>query len=261
MVGRLLMRGMLAGILAGLLCFGFLRAFGEPQVDRAIAFESQVAEAKAKAEIQAALAKGLPAPHEEVEPDLVSRPVQAGIGLFTGVTVYSAAFGGLFALAFAFAQGRMAGTGPRATAALLAAGGFVALYLVPNLKYPANPPAIGEPETIGIRTALYFGMMAISLAALVGSATLRRRLAGQVGAWNAAVLAAACYLAVVSAAAALLPAIDEVPPAFPATLLWHFRIASIGSQALMWATIGLAFGALIQREASHHGSALVRAAA
>src|ERR1700744_5299919 len=99
-MGSLLLRGMLVGIVAGLLCFGFLKFFGEPQVDRAIAFETQLDEAKAKAKADEAMPKGMPMPKEEDEPELVSRGTQAGIGLFTGVMVYNAAFGGLFALAF-----------------------------------------------------------------------------------------------------------------------------------------------------------------
>jgi hypothetical protein len=105
MVGTLLLRGMLVGIVAGILCFAFLKIVGEPQVDRAIAFETQLDEAKAKAKADAEMAKGMSMPKEEPEPELVSRPVQAGIGLFTGVMVYNAAFGGLFALVFALTYG------------------------------------------------------------------------------------------------------------------------------------------------------------
>jgi hypothetical protein len=104
MVGNLLLRGMLVGVFAGLLAFGFARIFGEPQVDRAIAFEDQMSQAKGEAP----------------EPELVSRETQAGLGLFTGVIIYSAAIGGLFSLAFAFVYGRVGRLGPRATAALLA---------------------------------------------------------------------------------------------------------------------------------------------
>ena len=164
MVGALLLRGMLVGVLAGLLCFGFLKIAGEPSVDRAIAFESQLEEAKAHAK---AHSHGTEAPKEEPYPELVSRGMQAGLGLFTGVVVYSAAFGGLFALAFAFFYGRIGDFGPRATAALLAAMGIVAVYIVPTLKYPASPPSVGDGETIGMRTALYFGVVAISLAAMI----------------------------------------------------------------------------------------------
>jgi hypothetical protein len=87
MVGTLLLRGMLVGIVAGILCFAFLKIVGEPPVDRAIAFETQLDEAKAKARAEAEMAKGKSMPKEEPEPALVSQQVQAGIGLFSGVMV------------------------------------------------------------------------------------------------------------------------------------------------------------------------------
>jgi predicted cobalt transporter CbtA len=247
MAGTLPLRGMLIGIIAGLLCFSFLKIVGEPQVDRAIAFETQLDEAKAKAAAQALIAKGLPAPKEEPEPELVSRRVQAGIGLFTGVMVYNVAFGGLFALAFALTYGRMGDFGPRVTSALLATVGLIAVYIVPNLKYPANPPSVGDPATIGMRTALYFGMIAISLAAMIGAGMLRLRLLPRYGEWSAVLIAGAAYLIIVIAASLALPPINEVPEQFLAVVLWQFRIASLGAQLIMWASIGLLFGALTER--------------
>jgi hypothetical protein len=241
MVRTLLVRGMLVGIVAGLLSFGFLKLYGEPQVDLAIAFETQVDQAREATE----RAKGITV---EEEPELVSRQVQAGLGLFTAVMVYSTAFGGLFALAFAFAHGRLPGAlTPQAASALLAAIGFVAIYLVPNLKYPANPPSVGDPATIGMRTALYFIMIAISLAAMGGAIALKRLAAARFGDWNSTVLVAAYYIVIVAIAAALLPAVNEVPAAFPAVVLWKFRIASLGAQAIMWATLGLLFGEAARR--------------
>lgn len=246
-VGNLLLRGMLVGLLAGILSFGFLKIYGEPAVDRAIAFETQWDAAKVKAAHDEAVAKGLPAPVEAPEPELVSRPVQAGIGLFTGVTVYNVAFGGLFALIYALAYGRMGAFGPRATAALIALSGIVAVYVVPNLKYPANPPSVGDPATISLRTKLYFAMIAFSLAAMIGAWMLRNRLVRPLGEWNAALIAAAAYVVVVAAIGLALPAVNEVPEAFPAVVLWRFRMASLGAQAIMWTTIGVGFGALAER--------------
>jgi predicted cobalt transporter CbtA len=250
MVGTLLLRGMLIGIVAGLLCFSFLKIVGEPQVDRAITFETQLDEAKARAAAQALIAKGLPAPKEEPEPELVSRQIQAGIGLFTGVMIYNIAFGGLFALSFALAYGRMGDLEPRATSAVLAVVGLIAVYIVPNLKYPANPPSVGDPATIGMRTALYFSMIAISLAAMIAAGMLRLRLRPRHGAWNALLISGAAYLLVVIAVGLALPAINEVPAEFPAVVLWQFRIASLGAQLIMWATIGLVFGAVTERAAT-----------
>lgn len=241
MVRALLVRGMLVGILAGLLCFAFLKVYGEPQVDIAIAFETQQDIAKEAAE----RAKGVTV---EEQPELVSRQVQAGLGLFTAVMVYATAFGGLFGLAFAFAYGRVPGVlTPQAVSLLLAVVGFVAIYLVPNLKYPANPPSVGDPHTIGMRTALYFLMIAVSIVAMIGAFALKRLLVSRFGDWNASVMVAVYYIVIMAIAGLLLPAVNEVPVEFPAVVLWKFRVASIGAQFIMWATLGLAFGMLTER--------------
>jgi predicted cobalt transporter CbtA len=184
----------------------------------------------------------------EEAPELISRRVQAGIGLFTAVMVYCTAFGGLFGLAFAFAYGRVGSAlRPQSMSIILAATGFIAIYLIPNLKYPANPPSVGNPETIGIRTALYFVMIALSVAAMVVATALKRLIVPQFGEWNATLLAAASYLILVAVVGFLLPPINEVPNAFPAVVLWKFRVASIGAQLIMWGTLGVLFGSLTER--------------
>ena len=233
-MGQLLLRGMFAGLVAALLAFSFAKIVGEPQVDRAIAFEEQ----HSAAEKAAGAAE---------ESELVSREVQAGLGLLTGVAVFGTALGGLFALAFAFASGRLLKFPPRTTAMLIAAVGFLTLYVVPYLKYPANPPAVGTEDTIGYRTQLYFTMMVFSAAALAIAVVFGRALSTSLGTWNATVAGALAYIVLVVIAAYALPTINEVPSDFPADLLWKFRIASLGVQAILWGTIGLALGALVER--------------
>jgi hypothetical protein len=228
--GGLLLRGLLAGILAGLLAAGFSYLAGEPSIERAIAFESAADQAAG----------------QPPAPEIVSRSVQRGIGLFTASIVYGAALGGLFSLVFALAYGRLGHFDPRALSALLAAAAFIALVLAPELKYPANPPAIGAPDTIGARTALYFAMLAISLLAMILAATLAPSLAKKLGPWNGALLAAAVFIAVAGLAGLALPPVDEVPGGFPANVLWNFRLASIGARAVLWGTIGLTFGGMTQ---------------
>jgi predicted cobalt transporter CbtA len=237
---------MLAGVLAGLLAFGFAKIFGEPQVDRAIAFEEQMSQTSNEAPAMT-MAPGEEMDHHAAEEELVSRQVQSTIGLFTGVVVVGTALGGLFALVFAFAYGRIGRLSPRVTAALLAAAGFLAFAFVPGLKYPPNPPSVGAPETIGYRTELYFVMVLISLAAAVAAIALGRRLIARHGGWNAALIAAAAFLGVVVVAQLLLPGINEVPDKFPADLLWRFRVVAFGIQLILWTTIGLTFGTLAER--------------
>jgi predicted cobalt transporter CbtA len=241
MVGSLLLRGMLVGVLAGLLAFGFARIFGEPQVDRAIALEGTLGHSHDHGDHAAS------APAGGDEEELVSRETQAGLGLLTGAVVYGAAIGGLFALVFAFTYGRVGRLDARATAALLALGAFLALVVVPGLKYPANPPAVGNPDTIGERTALFFIMLAISVAALVLAVNLARGLIQRHGGWTAGIIAGTVYIAIIAVAQIALPVVNDVPDGFPADLLWQFRIASLGMHAVLWTTIGLAFGALAER--------------
>jgi predicted cobalt transporter CbtA len=230
---------MLVGILAGLVSFGFASIFGEPPLDRAIAFEGHDHHAGDHAHEMAGDDAAGAAP--------VSRAVQSTVGLFTGIVIYGCALGGIFAMVFAYAHGRIGPLSPRATAALLAAAGFVAIILVPQIKYPASPPAVGTPETIGARTALYFAMIVLSVLAGIAAAMLRGRLVARLGGWNASILAGAGYLAVVVIAMLALPAVDEVPADFSAAVLWQFRTASLGTQVVLWATLGLVFGALAER--------------
>ena len=166
----------------------------------------------------------------------------------------------MFALVYALAYGRMGDFSPRATAALIAVSGFVALYVVPNLKYPANPPSVGNPDTIGMRTALYFVMMILSLAAMIAAWSVRNRLLPLHGAWNATLIAGAAYIVAVVLLALAMPPLNEVPDGFPAVVLWQFRMASLGAQAIMWTVIGLGFGALVERELSQRQSARLRPA-
>jgi hypothetical protein len=246
--GSLLWRGMIVGFFAGLLAFGLLKTIGEPAVDKAIAFESAMDAAKAKAEHGAAVARGEnPGPIVE-EPELVSRAVQAGIGLFTGTMTYNIAFGGLFALAFAICYGRIGDWSPRVTSGVVALSGFLAVYAVPILKYPANPPSIGNPDTIGLRTAIYFGVILLSLGSMIVAWNVRNRLVEQHGAWNATLIGAAVYLVAVVIFAFAMPPLDEVPQGFPAVVLWQFRMASLGAQAIMLTVLGLGFGAWVQRD-------------
>jgi predicted cobalt transporter CbtA len=246
--GSLLLRGMIVGLVAALLSFGLLKTVGEPAVDRAIAFETAMDEAKAKAEHDAAVARGENPPPIEEEPELVSRAAQGGIGLFTGVTVYNVAFGGLFALAFAICYGRMGDFSPRVTSALIAISGFAAVYAVPILKYPANPPSIGNPDTIGVRTAIYFGMILLSMASMIVAWNVRNRLIEQLGAWNASLIGLAVFVIAVVAFGLAMPPLNEVPEGFPAVVLWQFRVASLGVQALMWTVLGIGFGAWIEHD-------------
>lgn len=205
--------------------------FGEPQVARAIAFEQAMHRAA-----------GLAA-----EPELVSRTVQRGVGLLTAGPMYGAAFGGLFALVFASLFQRIGRLSPRPLSAWLALAGFIAIALVPMLKYPPNPPSIGAPETIGLRTALCFELMLVSVGAVVPGVLAGRWLMARPGLWNAVPAGTMTFLLVVAVALLVMPEVSEIPAQFPAVVLWRFRIANLGMQAVLWSSLGLGFGAAAER--------------
>lgn len=254
MTGQLLWRGMLAGLLAALLSTLFARAVAEPQIDLAIGVEQSRAphvhdgmdpgagQPAAEASAPADSAPDLPA-----EEELVSRDVQKGIGLLTAMALYGAAVGGLFALLFAFGYGRLARIGPRSLSLALAAAGFLLIVVVPSLKYPQTPPAVGQHETVGMRTLAYFAMIALSLLAAAAAHRLGRVLATRLRRIDALLLSAGAYLLLVLLGQRALPVVNEVPPDFPATLLWDFRIAALGTQAVLWAVLGVAFGWAAER--------------
>jgi predicted cobalt transporter CbtA len=218
-----LVRGLLAGLVAGLLAGTFAYAVGEPHVDAAIALEEAAAH-----------------DHGAEEP-LVSRDGQRA-GLFLATSLYGVVLGGILACAFALLRRRFRSDSYAALG--LAAAGFVGIVLVPFLKYPPNPPAVGDPETITQRTVSYLLALVIGLLAVwVGIAAVRR--VGPRPDWLGPAAGVAAFAATVFAGYLILPAIDEVPSDFPATLLWQFRLASLGTQAVLWAVLGVGLAAML----------------
>jgi predicted tellurium resistance membrane protein TerC len=118
---------------------------------------------------------------------------------------------------------------------------------VPATKYPPNPPTVGNPATIDRRTLLFFAMIAVTIVAAIAALRVRRDLLARLGDWNATIAGAGAFVVLVAAAELILPAVHETPAGFPADVLWHFRVASLGINATLWAVIGLGFGAAAER--------------
>src|SRR5262245_34032455 len=196
---------MLVGLAAGVLAFAFAFIFGEPQVQKAIDFEETLG---------------------GHDPEIVSRGVQRTLGLLTGTVVMGVALGGLFSLVFAYAYGRLGNLSAKATSALLALAAFLTITAIPFTKYPANPRTVGNPDTIDKRTMLFLAMIAITVLAAVAAVRIRRDLLSRTSNWNATLLAAGAFVAVVAIAQLILPAVHETPPGFPADVLYRFRLAS-----------------------------------
>ncbi|CAA9445282.1 Predicted cobalt transporter CbtA [uncultured Rubrobacteraceae bacterium] len=231
MIALYLRRGMAAGLLAGLLAGLFAFVVGEPLLDRAMGLEAS-------------------GHHEENaaggEEEVFGRTTQK-VGLFFATGLSGTFFGGLFGLTFAYFRGRLASKSDWGRSVSLAAAVFAGVALIPFIKYPANPPTVGDPETIGVRTAAYFTMVGLSLLAIL-AAWYASRLLEERGV-SPPVRHVAVGLGLVVVVIGLfvtLPATAN-PGSFPAGLLWSFRLSSLGTQLVLWAGLGVLFGALCER--------------
>jgi len=247
-------RGLLAGALAGVLAFVFSKIFLEPVIGRAIDFEGGTSAAHEAMETAAGSGG-----HSHEGPELFSRGIQSTIGMGFGVLAFSVALGALFAVVFAVAYGRVGNISARALSVVIAAGMLISVWIVPSLKYPPNPPATSLEETITQRTELYLLMVGLSVILMVAAVYLGRQLTPKLGAWNATLVGGAAYLVAVSVVMLILPTFNEIPgpmvndagvivfPGFSAVDLYEFRLFSLGTQVIVWATIGLVSAALFTR--------------
>jgi predicted cobalt transporter CbtA len=226
----IVLAALLIGVLAGLAGAVFHTVATEPRVDDAIAIEEAAAEA------DHAMSGGEADDGEEVS---VSRSDQKGAGLFLAYALTGAAFGLFLAITSLSLRTTTGGPFRRvAVSGLVLAG---AITVAPWLKYPPNPPAVGDPDSVGERERLFVLLLVLSALLLAGlahlSARLRRaewpddrRVAAVVG---AGLVAFAVLFAVMPASP------DTV--SVPANLVWQFRLNSLTGNLLVWTflTVGL----------------------
>jgi len=285
---RVIGRGALAGLIAGVLGVVFARIWAEPVIAKSIDYES------GRDHILAALNTAAGRPVAPEGPKIFSRTMQSTLGLATGIIVFSVAMGALVAVAYLVLHGRFA-VRPQTLAWLLSGFGFLGVFLLPFVKYPANPPAIGHRFTIATRGQLYLIMVAASLVLLGLAVFVARRLSGRFGLYRAVLIATVGFLVLYGVLLAVMPSLGElsanaahadqfgfapaatetpqpitnilstllsvdgktmgpgqiVYPGFDADVLWKFRWYSLLNQVLVWTTIALVFGALVEHLVGH----------
>ncbi|WP_280492342.1 CbtA family protein [Nocardia asiatica] len=237
----LLLRGLLAGLVAGLLAATVGYFVGEPKVDAAIAIE----EAGSAAEHTHGEHAESPGGHthgDEEEP-LVSRGGQK-FGQFLALGLAGLALGAIYASVAHFARRYTTLSGPR-LALMLGAAGWAAIVAVPFFKYPANPPAVGDPDTINERTLLWLAAVVLGIVAVGAAVAAFTALRAQLSMFRL-IGGVAAFVLVTTLGYLLLPGVDEVGANFPATLLWQFRVASLAETATLWACLALGFAALTE---------------
>jgi predicted cobalt transporter CbtA len=222
-LGAVMRAALIAGVLAGLTAAVFHFVLTEPLIDRAITLETLRHQAEGT----------------YAEP-VVSRGTQQA-GLFVGYVLYGVTWSLLFGAAFHLVQRWLPGSTPLRRGLILALLGYWSVALLPGLKYPANPPGVGDPETIGYRQALYLGLLALSVAgtAVAVLAAYRARR----GWWPSAAV-----LVVVAGLVFLVLPGNPDTIGMPADIVRPFQLLSDAGLTLFWAVMGLAFGLLLPRE-------------
>lgn len=230
-------RGALAGAIAGVLAFLFARIMVEPIIGRAIDFED------AHSAAEHAGHAGMPMGDVEI----FSRGVQQNFGLGVGLILFGVAMGALFAVAYCIAAPKFAQWTPRTLAVAVAASLFAGFYAIPFLKYPPNPPAIGDPDTIRERTGAYLLMVAIGLGLVAVAWVAGLALTPRLGGWGAALTGGGIALVGAVLAYLILPAPAPTPDHFSPDDLFSFRTYSFLAQVILWGGIGLIGGELLHR--------------
>ena len=233
-------RGAVAGLGGGAASAIVLWLAVEPHITKAIDLEN---------------ASGDSHTHGSDDGQLISRTTQLIGGTVTAVVV-GVLLGVVFAVVYSRAQHRLAGYTDLGRSLSLAALAFGVIALLPALKVPANPPGVGDPGTVNDRTLTYvaiilLGLVLIGASFAVAQAAHRRTERAEL--WWAAGIGTA----VIGGALILFLAPSgtvDIPATVPASLVWKFRIGSLGQHAAMWLGIALAYGALAHRRSQSQTS-------
>lgn len=244
----LVLRGLLAGVIAGLLAGAVAFVVGEPNVDRAIAYEESRA-AAAEHDHDGAAAEESTGGHSHGDDSAVeiSRGTQK-FGLFLATTLSGAALGAMLGAVIYLVRraGLLARHNASVRVLLVTGACYLAVVLVPFLLYPANPPAVGDPDTINARTLQWVAAVVLGAVAVIAAGYAARAVAGSQPALRLAapVLAG---VAVVAIGWLLLPSAEAAPDGFSASLMWSFRLSSLATTATLWFALAVIFAALTER--------------
>ena len=212
--------GVIAGIILAFLNLGIV----EPTIDKAISLE-----------VQQQVSSG-----ENVNmSELIDYRYWQKAGAFAGGAIYGAGLASLFGVIFVFAKNKLPGKNNKQKAIFLAAIMWFVLFFMVALKYPANPPAVGDPETIYYRETLYVGYIMISGFAALGMAVIwiRTRMNSK------KIIIPLMYAAIMVTAYVVMPSNpDKIEISMD--LILTFRILSAITIGIFWGILGIIFGSL-----------------
>ncbi len=189
---------------------------------------------------------------------LWQRGGEIAAGPFLGISIAA-----LFGIVFAYSRYSIPGSNNNKKKALVLAGiMWFVLFLVPALKYPANPPTVGDPETIYYRQSLYLSYLAISGFTALGVALMYRKirkdtqLQKKIVRRVTVVLPTSIYAFIMITAYLIMPPNSD-PIKTPMDLVTGFRIASGFTMSIFWGLLGIVLGAVWDKTKPHEPTKIV----
>ncbi len=220
LVGITLSSGVIAGIILAFLNLGIV----EPTIDKAIALEVQ---------------KQVSAGENVNMSELIDYRYWQKAGAFAGGAIYGAGLAALFGVIFVFARNKLPGKNNKQKAMFLAGIMWFVLFLMVALKYPANPPAVGDPDTIYYRETLYIGYSMISGLAALGMSVIwiKTRINSK------KIIIPLMYAAIMVTAYVIMPPNpDKIEISMD--LIQTFRVLTAITIGVFWGILGIMFGSL-----------------
>ena len=226
-----LVSGFSAGTIHGLINLGVI----EPFLDKAIGIENE--NLFASGEVQ-----DTPQFWEEFNTYRIwQKQGEVIAGGILGLSI-----GALFGLVFAYSRHILPGQNHIKKALFLAGIMWFTIFFIPFLKYPANPPTVGDPDTILLRTSLYVALVALSGLGALGFSKIYNKVKNPARKFVIP-LGYAFYISVIFIVMPENP--DELIA--PSDLINGFRIASASTVTIFWILDAIILGALWQKFQPH----------
>ena len=223
---------LLSGIIAGVILAGVNYFVAEPFIDQAIGIE-----------VDNSIASGEVVDFDELSSYRVwQKEGTFAAGAFLGLT-----YGAILGIVYVISRKYLPSSDDRKKALILAAIMCLSLYVVPFIKYPANPPAVGDPETIGLRDSLYTSYQLASGLIALGVSILMYKLR-RIG--YIKYIIPIIYLGLVASIYAIFPANpDEITA--PMDLVNAFRAVTFGTMVMFYLVLGTIFGIMWNKFKPH----------
>ena len=221
---------LVSGFVAGTIHGAVNLAIVEPYLDDAIDIENQTLFESGKAE---------DTPQFWIEYDSYRDWQKSGQLLAGGILGMS--IGALFGIVFVYSRNSLPKGHTVKKTFVLAAIMWLTIFLIPFLKYPANPPTVGDADTVVLRQTLYLLFIAISGFSAVGFFVLYKKLQNKKKGF-----AFVGYAVFITAVFFIMPpSPDEVTA--PMDLVNGFRTMSVVAVSTFWVAEAIILGALWQK--------------